>query len=285
MATKLLTINEVLKKSSEFLTEKGVPSPKSDTEWLVASLLNCSRIDLFLNYEEVLSEQQLNQIRKLVISRGKRIPLQHLLGKVPFCNLSLSCDSRALIPRPETEELVEVLLNRIPSSYKGNIVDLGTGSGAILLALCSSLPNCFGFGLEKCAKAISLAKENILACGLTSRVSVSEFNWVTDKLPNINVDIIISNPPYLSKEEWQIAEPEVRDFDPYEALVSNDAGLYDLLQIIKIAKAKLSKGGYLALEFGVEHAEKIESAAIDSFSVEIIRDLQKQRRFALCIKK
>lgn len=285
MVDKLLTINEVLKKSSDFLTEKGVPSPKSDAEWIVASQLNRSRMDLFLNYGEVLSEQQLNQIRKLIISRGKRIPLQHLLGKVQFCNLSLTCDSRALIPRPETEELVEILLNRIPASYNGNIVDLGTGSGAILLALCSSLPNSLGFGLEKCANAISLAKENILACGLNQSVSVSKFNWLTDELPDTDIGLIVSNPPYLSKEEWQVAEPEVRDFDPYEALVSSDAGLDDLLRIIGLAKAKLKTGGFLALEFGIAHAEIIERAAVDSFHVEIIRDIQQHRRFAVCIKK
>ena len=129
MVKKILTILEVIEKSSEYLKKKGVPSAKCDVEWIVSSVLKRPRMELFLNYEEVLPQKPLDQIRQLVLSRGKRVPLQHLLGTVQFGGLSLISDSRALIPRPETERLVEVLVNRLSESFKGSIFDLGTGLG------------------------------------------------------------------------------------------------------------------------------------------------------------
>ena len=120
MSQDFVSIHRVLEKSSRFLADRGVPSPKCDAEWIVSSVLNRSRMELFLNYEEILKEEKLDQIRKLVVSRGKRIPLQHLLKTVDFAELSLICDSRALIPRQETEQLVEILTQIISPSFKGN---------------------------------------------------------------------------------------------------------------------------------------------------------------------
>jgi len=285
MVKKILTILEVIEKSSEYLKKKGVPSAKCDVEWIVSSVLKRPRMELFLNYEEVLPQKPLDQIRQLVLSRGKRVPLQHLLGTVQFGGLSLISDSRALIPRPETERLVEILVNRLSESFKGSIFDLGTGSGAIVLSLCHSLPNSKGFGLEKCKRALSLANENILHCKMENRVKALHYDWEVDKLPEIEIGLIVSNPPYLDITEWESAETEVKQYDPLGALVSKNQGTFDFLQIINLASAKLSKGGILALEFGASHADVALNAMKVLFDVEILKDYNQCRRYAFGTKR
>ena len=150
---EFLTCLEILRKSSEFLARKGVPSPKCDSEWIVSSVLQKKRMDLYLQPDDILKEEDLVQIREMVVRRGKREPLQHILGNVNFTGLIMKCDHRALVPRPETETLIEHILGRIPKSFDGKILDLGTGSGAILFALCSSLVSASGIGIDKSERA------------------------------------------------------------------------------------------------------------------------------------
>jgi len=284
MLQDTISIRRVLEKSSQFLAERGVSSSKCDAEWIVSKVLNRPRMELFLNYGEILNEQQLDQIRKLVVSRGKRIPLQHILKTVDFAGFSLICDPRALIPRQETEQLVEILTQTISPSFEGYIMDLGTGGGAIIIALCILLPNVRGLGLEKSKSALSLAKENILQYQLDSRIDLLEFDWHTDELPTIEVDLLVSNPPYLDQSEWDTAEEEVKLHDPYISLVSENKGTKDFLRIIELAAKKLKKGGILALEFGHKHAEIAQEAMAGKFKVKIWRDNCQRRRFAIAIK-
>ena len=284
MSQDFVSIHRVLEKSSRFLADRGVPSPKCDAEWIVSSVLNRSRMELFLNYEEILKEEKLDQIRKLVVSRGKRIPLQHLLKTVDFAELSLICDSRALIPRQETEQLVEILTQIISPSFKGNIMDLGTGSGAIIIALCHVLPNARGFGLERSKEALSLARENINHCKMESRIELMEFDWYTDELPSVGVDLLVSNPPYLDQHEWASAQEEVTKHDPYDALVSKNQGTSDFLKVIEVAAKNLKEGGILALEFGHKHADIAEEAMAGNFKTKIYKDYNQRRRFSVAIK-
>jgi release factor glutamine methyltransferase len=284
MSLNLISINRVLERSSQFLANRGVSSSKCDAEWIVSKVLNRSRMELYLNYGEILNEEKLDQIRKLVVARGRRVPLQHLLKTVDFAGLSLICDHRALIPRQETEQLVEILTQTISPSFGGNIMDLGTGSGAIIIALCHLLPNAQGFGLEKCKKAISLAKENVIQCKLDGRIELLEFDWNEGELPDIEVDLLVSNPPYLDQLEWITAEEEVKLHDPYDALVSENKGTSDLLRVIELASRKLNTGGILALEFGCNHADIAVAAMEGVFKVKICRDYSQRRRFSIAIK-
>jgi release factor glutamine methyltransferase len=284
MPQEPISIHQVLEKSSQFLANRGVPSSKCDAEWIVSKVLNRPRMELYLNYEEILNEKQLDKIRKLVVSRGKRIPLQHLLKTVDFAGLSLICDHRALIPRHETEQLVEILTQTISPSFAGNIMDLGTGSGAIIIALCNLLPNAQGFGLEKSKRALSLAKENICLCKMDDRIELLEFDWYEDELPVNEVDILVSNPPYLDQCEWENAEEEVRLHDPFNALVSENKGTADFLKVIELASKKLNKGGILALEFGDKHAEIAQEAMDGMFKIKICKDYCQRRRFSIAIK-
>ncbi len=278
-----LTILEVLERSTEYLKKKGVKSAKCDTEWMLSHVIECSRMDLFLRHGEMLPGEQLNTIRQMVVSRGNRIPLQHILGFVSFAGLSLKCDSRALVPRPETEQLVDLLSQKLGPAFSGRIIDFGTGSGAIILAICSLLPLSSGIGLEKSKAAISLAYENLALSKLEGRVKIIEFDWSRDKLTE-KADLVVSNPPYLTLTEWNEAEPEVKIHDPLEALVAQQKGISELLRIIELSKRYLQKDGILALEFGCSHADLIYRELKDFFRVEIHKDWSQRRRFAVGVK-
>lgn len=281
-----LTCLEVLDKSSEFLRMKGVPSPKCDSEWIISSVLEKKRLELYLKPDEILSEEAIGKIRAMVVMRGKRIPLQHILQSVNFAGILLKCDRRALIPRPETESLVDHVLGRVPKSFEGNILDLGIGSGAILIALCLSLEQASGIGLDSSEDALALAEENIITQGLEKRIHLRKFDWHVDDLSQIDANLIISNPPYLLAREWESAEPEVKVHDPPEALVSEQDGFADLGRIIGLGAQSLKSEGILALEFGAGHPEMIEDALSSDFGeIEILKDLSHRKRFAIARRK
>ena len=282
---EFLTCLEVLTKSSKFLSSKGVPSPKCDSEWIVSSILKTKRMNLYLYPDEIIGEEKLEEIRSMVVRRGKREPLQHILGNVNFAGLTLKCDGRALIPRPETETLVEHILHRLPPSFDQTILDIGTGTGAILAALCSSLPSSSGIGLDQSEDALSLANENLNALNLLSRTQVRLLDWNLQKVNEEGVGLIVSNPPYLKAEEWECAETEVKAHDPKIALVAEENGFSELRKIIDISAGVLPAGGMLALEFGVSHANKIaETLSVQYEGIEILKDLSHYRRFSIARK-
>ena len=282
---EFLTCLEVLNKSSDFLRAKGVPSPKCDSEWIASSVLHKKRMELYLHPDEIIGEEELREIRSLIVRRGKREPLQHILGTVNFAGLNIKCDKRALIPRPETETLVEHVLQRIHSSFDGTIVDMGTGSGAILAALCSALPSSSGVGVDQSENALSLASENLKSLNLAGRTQLRQLDWSVQKVREERVGLIVSNPPYLKVEEWEYAETEVKEHDPKIALVAEENGFSELRKIIGISAEMLSSGGMLALEFGVSHADQItEALSLEFENVEILKDLSHYRRFSIATK-
>ena len=282
---EFLTCLEVLNKSSEFLSAKGVASPKCDSEWIVSSILQKKRMELYLYPDEIIGEKELKEIRSFVVRRGKREPLQHILGNVNFAGLNIKCDKRALIPRPETETLVEHILQRIDPSYDGIILDMGTGSGAILAALCFSLPSSSGIGIDYSQEALSLAGENLKALSLLNRTQLRQLDWNIQKVKEEMVGLVVSNPPYLNADEWKSAETEVKEYDPKAALVAEEKGFSELRKIIGVSAKVLASGGMLALEFGVSHADQIEEAlSIEFKEVEILKDLSHYRRFSIAIK-
>jgi release factor glutamine methyltransferase len=282
---EFLTCLEILRKSSEFLARKGAPSPKCDSEWIVSTILKKKRMSLYLQPEEILTEEELSEIREMVVRRGKREPLQHILGNVNFAGLLMKCDHRALIPRPETETMTEHILNRIPKSFDGKILDLGTGSGAILFALCSSLVSATGIGIDKSEMALSLAAENLRLHGLENRVNLRQLDWFSEEIEVGKVDLVVSNPPYLILEEWEHAEPEVKVHDPKEALVAKEDGFSDIRKIIQVSGKILSPGGFFAIEFGVSHATPVKDALARDFKgVELLKDLSHRTRFAVARK-
>jgi release factor glutamine methyltransferase len=278
MSNENLTFLEVIQLSTDYLNRKGVPNSKVDTEWIVSSVTGKKRIELYLQFEDLVDGGELSEIRNLIVARGKRIPLQHILGKINFAGNEMLCDDRALIPRPETEYLTELVIKKLGKNFNGSILDLGTGSGAIILALCKTLKSARGVGLDKSQNAISLSKENLKLNNIKN-VSFEKLDWYSDKIED-SFDVIISNPPYLSEEEWANAEPEVKKFDPKTALVANQNGIADLKKIIKIGGQNLKMGGGLFLEIGTDQKNELKENLSHNFeNIEILKDLSNYDRF------
>ncbi len=257
---EMLTVLDVIQRSSVFLEGKGVESPRLNAEWLIASALGIDRMKLYMQFDRPLKEDELADMRLKVARRAKREPLQYILGTTPFHELELKVDQRALIPRPETEQLVELALGSLgENDGEYRIVDLGTGSGAIALALAFALPRSEVFAVDASREALELAQENALGCGLQNRVTFVLSDWFADFDPEGEFDLIVSNPPYLTGEEMETAEPEVKDFEPHSALFAEKEGLSDLETIVSGSLQRLKAGGTLWLETGIGHREPLVS--------------------------
>ena len=251
----MLTVLEVIKKTTEFFAGKGIESPRLNAELLVGHALALKRMQLYLQFERPLSAAELELIRPLVRRRGLREPVQYILGETEFFGLKLKVDKRALIPRPETERLVELVTQRL-SSPPSTILDLGTGSGAIALALAKQYVDARVTALDASEDALSLARENAASTQFAERVTILNSNWYAAIPADGRFDLIIANPPYLTADETLQATPEVRSHEPASALTSAEGGLADLRAIIAEAPRFLAPGGLLALETGIaQHAE------------------------------
>lgn len=254
------TLLDTLRKAEDFLGRKGLAKPKAEVEHLFAGVLGLKRLDLYLQFERLLNDAEVDRLRDATVRRAAREPLQHILGTVEFRELTLKSDKRALIPRPETEELVDLALGLFPAEQPVRVLDLGTGSGAIALAIASERPAWKVDALDASDDALALARENAALTGLSERVNLAKSDWfgaVTDRY-----ELIVSNPPYLSDAEVATAEPEVRLFDPASALAAPEGGLADLRRILESAPRFLNPGGWVVLETGVDqHAALAEITA------------------------
>ena len=278
----MLNVLEVVKKTSEFFAAKGIESPRLNAELLVGHALGLVRMRLYLEFERPVTEAELATIRELVRRRGRREPLQYIVGSVDFSGLRLKADARALIPRPETELLVETVVSRCQEP-PARILDLGTGGGAIALALAKAFPGASVMAVDASAPALSLAAENALATGLSGRVQFTLSSGFEGLPKGEEFDLIVSNPPYLSQREVAEAPPEVRDHEPHGALASGSDGYGDIGQIITQSPAFLSAGGLLAVETGTgHHAEASQTAKAAGFGrSESFRDLTGRDRYFL----
>ncbi|MBL9202134.1 MAG: peptide chain release factor N(5)-glutamine methyltransferase [Opitutaceae bacterium] len=276
----MLTVLEIIKRTTEFLTGKGVDSPRLNAELLIGHALARTRMQLYMEFERPLAEAELGKIRPLVRRRGQREPLQYIVGEVEFHGLKLKVDKRALIPRPETELLVAHVIAFCAASSPSRILDLGTGSGAIAIALAAMLPAAVVTAVDVSAEALTLARENASANGVGERVGFLESDWFTAVLAE-KFDLIVANPPYLSAEETATTAPEVRGHEPAVALTSPGGGLDHLARIIAESPRVLAPGGLLALETGIaQHARLGELAAAAGYTrTESRQDLTGRDRF------
>lgn len=277
----MLTLLELIKRTADYFKKAGIETPRLDAELILADVLGLTRMELYQQFERPLTEAELDQLRPLVKRRSRREPLQHVLGWVDFYDLRIRVDRRALIPRPETEELADILSRRTPPP--GTVLDLGAGSGALTLALARAFPEATVTGIERSPDALALARENARSNGLEDRVVFLEGDWFGPLEAGTRFDWIVSNPPYLTDEEWETAQPEVRDFEPREALVAPDDGCADLLRIMAEAPERLAPGGLLALETGIDqHARLVAAAqAAGLVDVESLRDLSGRDRYII----
>lgn len=212
------TVGQALGGAVDALTAAGVDSPRLDAELLLERASGFSRTDLVANPEAELPKGSSREFATLIRRRIGREPVAYILGSKGFRSIELRCDRRALIPRPETELLVEVALELAPS----RVLDIGTGTGAIALAVASELPDCEVVATDTSAAALELARENATVLRLEDRVE-----FISDSVPDgeRQFDLVLANLPYVSEREWEGLEPELKDFEPREALVSGPAGM------------------------------------------------------------
>ena len=277
----MLTVLEIIKKTTDFFAAKGIESARLNAELLIGHALGLKRMALYLQFERLLSEPELEKLRGLVRRRGQREPLQYIVGETEFFGLKLKTDRRALIPRPETELLVEniVALSEIPPV---ELLDLGTGSGAIALALATAFPSARVTAVDSSEDALTLASENAASLASAERIVFVRSNWFQGIPSEGKFDLIVANPPYLSAAETVATEPEVKGHEPISALTAAEEGLADLREIITRAPAFFSStGGMIALETGIDqHAELIKLATAAGFRrTESRKDMTGRDRF------
>ena len=275
-----MRVREALNLLVDYFREKSIENFRVDAELLLAFVLKCKRLELFLNYEHLLSDEQVDLLRSLSIRRAKRKPLQYILGQVDFYGQKLRVDSRVLIPRPETEELV-YQINCCINDRKCNLgLDLGTGSGAISIALLALNPDLNMIAVDNSLPALDLAYDNAVDNRVEKRLKFIKSSWF-EKLDGMHFDFIVSNPPYLSKDEVESAQPEVSRYEPRSALVSADNGLSDLKHILKKALKYLNPGGWVVLETGLEQHKALTEYANEwgYSSVKSTLDLSHRERF------
>lgn len=273
-----MTVLEVIQKSTEFLAKKGVESPRLQTELLLAHALKLPRMKLYLNFEHALAQPELDAVRELVKRRGQREPLQHIVGSTSFCGLELAVNRHALIPRPETELLAEQgweFLNQKQGGagspqtadqrrgedtapyQKLTALDFGTGSGCIAVALAVKCPAASVFAVDVSADALELAKQNAARHNVADRIQFFQGDGFASLPQGAAFDLIIGNPPYIPSAEIDALQPEVRDYEPRQALDGGPDGLDYIRRLAAESGRFLKAGGRLMLEFGDGQADSV----------------------------
>ena len=255
---QLLSIRNILDTSSEYLEAKGVESPLLNAELLLSHTLGKRRIDLYLEYNRSISTSETILYKSLLKERGRRKPLQYILGETEFMGLALRVDQTVLIPRPETEQMVETALKILEDKDKNvlNILDVGTGSGNIAIALASNLRSVSITAFDVNEKAIELAVANAEKNGVGGKIKFLVHDLISSGLPDGEFDMIISNPPYVSLDSFESLPPEVREWEPEAALTDYSDGLDFIKKIISLSSGSLKTDGTLLMEIGGDHQKE-----------------------------
>ena len=279
------TLLRLILWSSEYLEGKGLSSGRLDAEYLLAHVLGTGRLQLYMDFERPLEQEELNQFRPLLKRRASREPLQYILGRQPFRELELIVRPGVLIPRPETEQLVDEVLDWFLSEEvdRPTALDVGTGSGAIALSLAAE-SGAKVVATDISSVALDLARSNAEAAGLEALVEFREGSIFEPIPATARFDAIVSNPPYVREKDEPLLEPEVLDWEPREALFSGKDGLDVIRDLVAGAFQYLRPGGLLALEVGLGQAREVALLLEDSgyyASVKIKRDHATLERFVI----
>jgi release factor glutamine methyltransferase len=253
---RIWTIVELLPRATEYLKGKGVSEPRLNAELLLAGVFGLKRLDLYLQFDRPLQSEELAEFRARLQRRARREPLQYIEGEAAFRDLRLQVDRRVLIPRPETEVLVGEVLAWARERSALHALDVGTGSGAIALSLATEGPFERVVAVDVSPEALQVARANHQALAPAVPVEFrggSGFGPVAGE----RFDVIVSNPPYIAEGERAALEPEVREWEPSQALFSGATGLELIERLIADSPSHLRPGGLLALEIGAEQIERV----------------------------
>jgi release factor glutamine methyltransferase len=247
-----VTVLEGIQKGAEFLDKKGVESPRLQAELMLAHVLQVPRMQLYLNFERVLTSAETDRLRELIRRRGRREPWQHIVGSTSFCGLHNTVNRQVLIPRPETELLADLgwqFLSTV-SSPPSTVLDFGTGSGCIAVAIAVNCPDAHIHATDVSAGALAVAKQNASIHQVQDRIQFLQSDGFSALPEGLRFDLIISNPPYIPSAEIASLQPEVRDHDPRGALDGGADGLDYFRRLAADAPGWLKPQARLMAEFG-----------------------------------
>ncbi len=282
-----MNIKQILASTEEFFAKHGIENPRLDAEVLLADLLNLERIKLYVKFDYPLTEEELNMYRKRVIKRAKNYPVAYITGTKEFMSLDFNINENVLVPRPETELLVEEVISfcQDKNLYEPHIVDAGTGSGVIMVSLGYYLKKAKIIGIDIKDEILKVARSNIEKYELTDRVKVIKGDLLKPllKMNKKNVHIVVSNPPYISTKEMKKLPPEVKK-EPVIALDGGQDGLELYEKIILQSKKVLKSGGLLALEIGYTQAEAVCGMLKGWDNINVKKDYAGQDRIVMAEK-
>ena len=273
----MITVLEALNLSTEYLNKKGIESARLNAELMLAHILNCKRLQLYLMFDRPLDENELSVYREFLARRAKREPLQYILGEVEFYNIKLKVNPDVLIPRPETELLVEKIIKDFSDKSEFKFLDIGIGSGNISIALLVNLPSSAGTGIDISDSALALANYNAESNSVKDRLKLMHLDFLKDDIQSLGkYDAVISNPPYVSSEDFETLEPELKVYEPQIALTDFYNGLTFYRKIISIADNLLKENGKVYFEIGKGQSNEIKTLMENKRinNINIIKDYQ-----------
>lgn len=275
------TVLSMLEWATDYFSKKEIPDPRHSIEWLLAETLNIKRLDLYLNFDRPLSPSELEALRPLVKRRAGHEPLQYIVGYTEFMNARIQVNPDVLIPRLETEQLVEIILDEHPRDTSMSVMDIGTGSGCIPIALKMERPEWQITACDISQESLDVARDNahqnetdvnFIQCDITDPRS---FEW------NMELDMIVSNPPYILPDEKENLEPQVYEYEPSRALFCDSMeNMYG--SIINFAQKYLKESRRLYLEIHELHADTVsELFDNNKWRTRLVKDYDKKARFII----
>ena len=252
----LWTITRVLEWTKQYFANKGIENPRLDAEILLCAVLKCERINLYVRFDQPLEDEELALYRGYVARRANQEPLAYILGEKAFMKHSFKVTPAVLVPRPETELLVESVAKAAAGSGAAALLDIGTGSGAIIVSLLDLLPQALGTAVDISAAALQVAGENAAAIGVAERLTLLESDLFSKLPAGQSFDIIVSNPPYIPAADIAELAADVQK-EPHGALDGGTDGLDFYKRIISGCSVWLKPDGLLAFEVGIHQAQEV----------------------------
>jgi release factor glutamine methyltransferase len=283
----MLTVLNAIQLATEYFEKKEIQSARMNAEILLAHLLKCNRLDLYLRFDKPLSENEVNDYREMISRRGRYEPVQYIIGTSEFYGLTFAVNPSVLIPRPETEILVETIINKFKDRSGLKILDIGTGSGNISISLAKNLINTDVTAIDVSDEALAIAISNSEMNG-TPKIKFLKKDIMNNGIHTEHkFDIIVSNPPYISEEDYQSLQKEITLYEPKSALSDYGDGLNFYKRISDFAKGSLITGGKIFFEMGIGQSNDVSTILYDSGfkNIQIVKDYQQIDRVIFGIKK
>ena len=279
-----MNIQNAIRKGKMILSEKKIKTAELDSEILMSKAINKEKKFIILNFDNEIPKENLNIFNDLVNQRSKGKPIAYLLKKKEFWKNEFVVDKNVLIPRPDTEILVEQALELTKNKNKLNLLDVGVGSGCILLSILNEKKNFYGTGIDICGKSLSICRVNSHKLGLKKRVKLFKSN--IDNFQYGKYDLIISNPPYIKKYDLKCLEKDVIGFEPKQALDGGIEGLSEIRKVISKSSELIKKKGFLILEIGFDQKNRVKQILQNKgfYIKKIVKDLSGHDRCIVSTK-